>query len=752
MAYEAKLFFDEGGFELITIRQAHYTDVGVKSSFVGGVASNTFITEGVAASAAAHTSLVGPFALMTSGLTLALATDSEAETVTTFLGTAGTRTDTTTYPHADLTGNFVLRIDGGVNQTITLGALTTAAQVIDAINAQAIGCHAEASTTQVKIISDSKGTGSSVGYTDGTSAIRFAAAVAGTGNVASLAAVTAAEVKTAVDLTALQIAVVTVNDNGSFTLTSPTTGVASTLNFGTGTANALFGFADETITGTAAGTTYNTIKVESGYRGTKNPGVYGNRLKVAVTQTPFHPSAVAGSELTVAIASTDDHLHLSSPRGLNAGSVLKITDGINTEYKIVAKVNTVVTNGVPSFVIELTGQMVNNYLVAATTVESCEFDLDIYLDGVLVESWDGLSTYDSAVNYFEAIVNDEATGSAYVYVTDLDAVCGDGADIPAAVLATALTGGTSEIAGLAYTDWVGSSVGKTGLFAMDELTEMLAFATVGTNDYRVFHSAALYAKNRMWFEYVGYCTLGASSSANVIYRETTLGVNSSYATLYAGGVKVIDPLGLSSTPKKSLSGVGALLGLRSRVDNLSAPNGGPWNAPAGEGDYGTLQTALDVVDVFTNEEHGLMNDAHINVMRKFTKTSLVTVWGARTLDASADQKFRYIPTRRQFQFFEKSIVDSTRWAVFRNNEQKTWTKLKNRVLSFLGTYLSAGAFPADKASDAYYVLCGVPDGTMDQADIDGGYTKAKVGMKPQKSAEFIEFQFSQYTGGSDLTE
>jgi phage tail sheath protein FI len=130
----------------------------------------------------------------------------------------------------------------------------------------------------------------------------------------------------------------------------------------------------------------------------------------------------------------------------------------------------------------------------------------------------------------------------------------------------------------------------------------------------------------------------------------------------------------------------------------------------------------------------------------------VTVWGARTVDASADQRFRYINTRRQFQFFEKSIVDSTRWAVFRNNDHKLWKSLKSRVVAFLSDYLKAGAFPSNIADEAFYVLSGVTDGVMDQADIDNGYVRSKVGLAPQKPGEFIEFQFAQYTAGADVTE
>jgi hypothetical protein len=760
MAYEAEAFFAEDGFELITIRQVNYSNVDDKTLFTGVVANHTFITEGVAATAASKTTAVGPFDMGVSGLTVVLTIDTSHGPYTVNIdGTSGTILDTTSYPVANQSGlTLRVRLYGAATyQTITLGSYTTAADLIDDINSKIIGAHAEASTTQIKIVSDMKGAKSAVAIVaGGTSGLTWAAPVAGTGT-----AVGATYIQDINELTALELhglieaqvstyGAVTINDDGSLTIYSTTTGTASKILFG-GSGLTPLGLSVETVTGTAAGATFNTLKVQSGYRGTLNPGLYGNRISVTLTQNPFHPSAGASYDITVPIVTSDDHIHLASPKGLNPGSVLKITDGTNTEYKIVEEVTTTISGGAATFIASLTGQLVYGYLVADTTVESCEFDMDVYLDNKLVESWPGLSMYDSMENYVEAVVNDEITGSAYVYVTDLDAACGDGADLPATIATTLLTGGTDETTGMTDVDWIGSSTGKTGIYALDEVNDMLPFATPGNNSAGLIHAATNYARSRIWFEYIGYTPAGYTAAQTVAFRETTLGVNSSYGCLYAGGIKVNNPVGLGTSPKRSIRGVGAVMGLRSRVDNLSS-NGGPWQAPAGEGDYGTIRSALDVVDAYTNTEHGLMNDAQVNVIRKFTKTSPVIVWGARTMDASAKKSFQYINTRRQFQFFEKSIVDSTRWSVFRPNDYKLWKALKNRILAFLVDYLGVGAFPATEAKNAFYVKVGVDDGVMDQADIDLGKVKGKVGLAPQKSAEFIEFEFSQYTSGLDVTE
>jgi hypothetical protein len=79
-------------------------------------------------------------------------------------------TDDTTYPCADQDGNTEkVTIDGGSEQTVTFaGETTTAAQVAPQMDAQLSGCKVEVVGGQVKITSDSKGSGSSVAIGTGT--------------------------------------------------------------------------------------------------------------------------------------------------------------------------------------------------------------------------------------------------------------------------------------------------------------------------------------------------------------------------------------------------------------------------------------------------------------------------------------------------------------------------------------------------------------------------------------------------------
>lgn len=755
MAYEAKAFFDEGGFELLTLRQVHFSDIDDKDSYTGGVANSTSITDGVAATAAQKTGAVGSY-LLAPGDAFDLDVNGVGVVSPTFNAAAAIRAGSG-LSITSLTGLTLLLSFGvgGEQQAVTFTAAeTTAALAAQKINSVIHSGRAVVNGAEIDIEADQVGTGSRVEIFAGSTALtqlgHSAGVTVGTGNVVDIKAVTATEVKTIVE--AVSIAQVTVNADGSFTIFSPTLGAASELDFQSGLS--AIGISTETINGTDAGATYSTLKLEAGYHGTVSPGVDGNNLKKKVIQNPLHASQGVGNDLAAAITALDTSIQLTSLKGITAGSVLKVWDGTNTEYFEVTQVRSVVSGGSVTFYADLDGAFVNSYLVVAAQVQSQEFDLEIYEGLTLVETHQALSMLDTADNYVETVLNDENLGSEYVVATDLDAVPpGLGADIPASDTdSVALTGGTDETTGLADADWIGSEIGGTGFYGWESVREFMPFCTPGNNNAAVVHAAANYALRRMFMEYIAFVDIGMTATDAVAYRENVLGLDSSYVALYAGGMKVFDPLGAGSSPRRNISGVGALMGLRGRVDSLPDPTGGPWQAPAGEGSYGTLRSALDVAIEYNDADHGLLNSAGINAIRKYGTTSPVLVFGSRTLDSSVQGRFRYINVRRFFQYVEKSIVDSTRWGVHRNNDFRLWSSLKDRVDVWLTDLMNRRAFPSNEKATAFFVKMGIDDGTMTQTDVDNGRCIGQVGLAPNKPAEFIIFQFSQLDSGFEVTE
>lgn len=215
------------------------------------------ITGAAAPTAATKTGGIGPY-VMAAADTLVVDVDNVGDATATWDAAAGYVEDTTTtYPCADQDGLTVIcAIDGGAAQTVTFaGATTTLALILSQMNAQLIGASAvDNGSGQPRIVSDTKGTGSTVSDPTGTSLFTSAsdAPVVGTGDAVNIAAVTATEVKTVVE--ADTTAKVTVNADGSVTITSPTTGATSELDFKSGNALAILGLSVEVLYGAASGT------------------------------------------------------------------------------------------------------------------------------------------------------------------------------------------------------------------------------------------------------------------------------------------------------------------------------------------------------------------------------------------------------------------------------------------------------------------------------------------------------------------
>jgi phage tail sheath protein FI len=170
---------------------------------------------------------------------------------------AGYIIDDTVYPVANQIGlTLTITLNGGAGQLVTfVGATTTAQNVIDEINPQIVGGYAVLNGGQVQIVSDQKGTGSSVAVALGTSTLSFGnPAVAGTGDVDDITAVTALEIKTVIEADTTATVDIT---SGVPIISSPTTGVLSELDFSNPSSAPVFaalGLATEVIVGTT-GTT-----------------------------------------------------------------------------------------------------------------------------------------------------------------------------------------------------------------------------------------------------------------------------------------------------------------------------------------------------------------------------------------------------------------------------------------------------------------------------------------------------------------
>lgn len=205
-----------------TTIQGDYTGATLLTTVVGefansytdtGTSTSTGSPPGLATNGRATATGVAPYDLVSAD-TLTVTIDGGAPQVVTFDAARATRPGSgATY--AALTGlTLILNIDNGTAQTITftaaaVDAATTAAEINAA---PLIGGFAAVNATEVDLSSDTLGTGSEVDITGGTALAAIGHTVGttnGTGDVANIDAVTAAEVNTvmAADLTGENVGV-----------------------------------------------------------------------------------------------------------------------------------------------------------------------------------------------------------------------------------------------------------------------------------------------------------------------------------------------------------------------------------------------------------------------------------------------------------------------------------------------------------------------------------------------------------------
>ena len=167
---------------------------------------------------------------------------------------------------------------------------------------------------------------------------------------------------------------------------------------------------------------------------------------------------------------------------------------------------------------------------------------------------------------------------------------------------------------------------------------------------------------------------------------------------------------------------------------------GVWNAPA---NLSVLSTVALSVDLNDTQQGGLnvpINGYAIDVVRNFVGRGPV-VWGGRTLNGNS-QDWRYIQVRRTIIYIEQSIKIAINQFVFAANVASTWVAVTQMISGFLQNLWSQGGLMGDKASDAFTVLCGMPD-TMTATDILNGYMVVQVTLQMVHPAEFIELTFKQ---------
>jgi len=290
-------------------------------------------------------------------------------------------------------------------------------------------------------------------------------------------------------------------------------------------------------------------------------------------------------------------------------------------------------------------------------------------------------------------------------------------------------------------DGTASLLNETGYAAafsrFDTLSDCSLLVVPGVGTPAMLDLGMAYCANRSLQDmfYIGEVGIADDTAAEAESFRRSLTKANSYGALYFPWVKALDPSG------RTAGGVllppsGFVAGLYARIDAAR----GVWKAPAGT--EASLNGVVGLAANLTDVQQGTLNPVSVNVLRRFDLAGVVS-WGARTV--SSDPEWKYVPVRRTAIMIRRSIYDGIQFAVFEPNDQRLWSTLRANIGAFMNNLFRAGAFQGEKASDAYFVRCGLGD-TMVQDDIDRGQVVVLVGFAALKPAEFVIVRIQQKAG------
>lgn len=208
---------------------------------------------------------------------------------------------------------------------------------------------------------------------------------------------------------------------------------------------------------------------------------------------------------------------------------------------------------------------------------------------------------------------------------------------------------------------------------------------------------------------------------------------SDYAALYFPWLLVFDPASTDpKNPNKAVPPSGHIAGIYARVDSQR----GVYKAPANE----VVMGAVGLAQPISKRNQDGLNPIGINCIRDFNGT--IRVWGARTLNV--DSQFRYISTRRLFNYLRESIDEGTQWTVFEPNSPELWARIRRNVTAFLTVVWRSGALFGNTPEEAFYVKCDAENNPPELRDL--GQVNIDIGVAVVKPAEFVIFKLRQWSG------
>lgn len=523
-------------------------------------------------------------------------------------------------------------------------------------------------------------------------------------------------------------------------------------NAGTGTSAVFIGVTDHgptaTVNGTILGvptlvTSWNDFLNKFSFSSTLDPFKLGEVRATATTAASASHLTTNSLDMKYAVKSFFDNggnqayiLRQSSTGTSAAAATLTITDGATTPTNVL-----IVTA-------KSVGQWGNGVWVQATPVGTDSFDLTVYYNETVstsatvtgnnrLEQYAQLSMDPNSPRYAPvSVLSNYVTVTAATTATPTTLPKTLSGTTPAAVklsggaegvafanLATTLTQ-IDNVSGPVVINVPGNGLYSTaGVYTVNGATSttivptLLDYAAGRQDAFVVNDGFNAVTVSNILTELAGYSNkdFGASYYPNIVIKDPTS---------RTGGTKAIYP-------------GGAVVAAYLNSDNQR----GAFQSPAGIG--ARVADAVSVPSVSTADFTNISNAGGILNVIRFVPGAGICIMGARTM--STDYLTKYVSVRRSLQFIERTIIDSTQYAVFEPNDSTLWGRVRSTIDSFLYGYWKQGGLYGDTVASAYYVKCDADNNT--EATIANGELNVEVGVALQRPAEFVIIKIGQKDGG-----
>ena len=375
-------------------------------------------------------------------------------------------------------------------------------------------------------------------------------------------------------------------------------------------------------------------------------------------------------------------------------------------------------------------------VVIENNIREGNFVLQVYNNGVEVESWGGLTKDENSRFYVETFL---ALVSDWVRVSDNTANAAPPLDGT-----YRLVGGSDGIPSDPDDQdslIIGNSVGYSGMYALSEpeQIDLDLIAAPGHSSTAVVTALLNLCQNvRMDTLAIIDPPFGLTVKEIVHWQNgshplNTTRFDSDFGALYWPWVKIRDNFNrvdIWAPPS------GSVMATIARSDQLSAP----WFAPAGV-NRGTVPNITDVFSRPTLEERDLMYGYRnaINPIVQFVDFEGFVIWGQKTLQRRPTALDR-VNVRRLMFVIEKRIRSASRQLLFDPHDdilRQKFVRLATAILSEI---------QVGRGVNDFRVKCDTELNTPDV--IDRNEMRARIGVQPIRAAEFIFIEFSIHRTGS----